>query len=201
MGNCLKNKQKQDNKRANKYKQAESVLEPARKEINKNKVPPIKRKKLRREDFMFQNMNGRLMYKPPGSIIRNDSGAGNCFSLRNLENCWVYLHDMTGQIFVDELKNCMVHIGPCSSSIFVRTCTDCKFVLSCQQLRMRDDTNCTIMLHSNTEPVVESSTNITFLSHQSIFYPEMLTHIREAKLSLWVNKWNDVYDFSQAKSD
>ena len=66
---------------------------------------------------------------------------------------------------------------------------------------MRDCHNCQIMLLSGTEPIIEACSNITFLCHQGIQYPEMMAQIKEAKLSIWQNKWSEVYDFTPNKDE
>jgi len=63
-------------------------------------------------------------------------------------------------------------IGPTKSSIFIRDCRNCKVAIFCQQLRMRDCHNLEVMLYSQTEPVVESSTNIKFIP-MVYEYPEL----------------------------
>ena len=43
--------------------------------------------------------------------------------------------------------------------------------------------------------MVEKSSNITF--HAPTYtYPQLFSHLKAAKLSLWTNKWTDVYDFT-----
>ena len=91
-------------------------------------------------------------------------------------------------------------MGPCASSIFVRNCENSKLVIICQQLRLRDCKNLHIMLFSQTEPIIEASSNITFSSFQGYSYPELLQQMKLAKLSPWNNKWSEVFDFS-AKQD
>ena len=64
-------------------------------------------------------------------------------------------------------------LGPNKSSVFLRNCTDCTFVIFCQQLRMRDCVNCKVMLYTQTEPVVEACTGIEF-STMTYWYEELL---------------------------
>jgi protein XRP2 len=53
------------------------------------------------------------------------------------------------------------------------------------------------MLFSQTEPIIESSSNITFLSAQNYYYAEFYAQMKQAKLSIWNNKWTEVFDFSK----
>jgi len=80
-------------------------------------------------------------------------------------------------------------VGPTGSSVFIRNCTDCKFVINCKQLRLRDCDNCEIMLYSQTEPVLEASKDINFHMH-NYSYPEMFEQMKKANLSIWNNKWD-----------
>jgi hypothetical protein len=107
---------------------------------------------------------------------------------------------MMAQATIDLTKNSVVVMGPCQTSTFVRNCEDTKLVLFVQQLRLRDCKNLTIMLFSQTEPIIESSSDITFISAQSYYYAEFYAQMKQAKLSLWNNKWTEVFDFSKKES-
>ena len=80
-------------------------------------------------------------------------------------------------------------------------------VVTAQQLRMRDCHNVEVMLFSQTQPVIESSTGITFVCHQVCLtclflqysYPELAVQMKAAKLSYWNNKWTDIFDFTTNK--
>ena len=48
------------------------------------------------------------------------------------------------------------------------------------------------------QPVIESSSNLTFFCHQ-YFYPELPLQMKAAKLSYLNNKWTDIYDFTPNK--
>jgi len=89
---------------------------------------------------------------------------------------------------VDKCTNSIIVLGPCSSSAFLRDCSDCLFIVTCQQLRVRDCYNCQIMLFSHTEPVIESSSGLSFLCHQ-FSYPGFLDQMNQADLPIWNNKW------------
>lgn len=90
-------------------------------------------------------------------------------------------------------------LGPNKSSVFLRNCTDCTFVIFCQQLRMRDCVNCRVMLYTQTEPVVEACTGIEF-SVMTYWYDELLCQLQMCNTSPWTNKWQDIYDFTAHKT-
>jgi len=50
------------------------------------------------------------------------------------------------------------------------------------------------MLYSVTAPVIEKCENITFLCHTYV-YDELLLNFKAAKLSVFNNKWSDIFDF------
>lgn len=54
------------------------------------------------------------------------------------------------------------------------------------------------MLYSQTEPVVESCTNIKFLS-MTYGYRELFSQMRPSMVSPWTNNWFDIYDFTPHK--
>lgn len=46
--------------------------------------------------------------------------------------------------------------------------------------------------------MIESSSAIKFVCHQ-YYYPEMVNQMKNAKVSYWNNKWNEIYDFTPNK--
>ncbi len=83
-----------------------------------------------------------------------------------------FMHQvLNGSMFVGHPLNrffwtaLYVVMGPCASSTFVRNCKSTKLVLICQQLRLRDCHDLEIMLFTQTDPIIEASTNIQFYCH------------------------------------
>jgi protein XRP2 len=66
---------------------------------------------------------------------------------------------------VDFVNNSEVVLGPSTNSVFIRNCDDSNFVIAVKQLRIRDCHNLKIMLYAQTAPVIESSSNLTFIPH------------------------------------
>jgi hypothetical protein len=50
------------------------------------------------------------------------------------------------------------------------------------------------------QPVIERCENITFLCHAYV-YDELLLNFKQAKLSIFNNKWNDVFNFNIYSND
>jgi len=80
-------------------------------------------------------------------------------------------------------------------SIFVRDCTDCVFTIACKQLRTRDCKNCTFYLYSKTEPIIETSSKMSFAPFNGAF-PGHKEAMLNANLIPDHNLWFAVYDFN-----
>ncbi|CDW83137.1 protein xrp2 [Stylonychia lemnae] len=168
------------------------------------KLTIAERKELQKK-FMFQSKTDRFLYKLPGEIN------GQQFKVDNCSECNIYIHDYHDSVYVDDCNNCVIVFGPCRGSQFIRNCNNCKIISSCQQLRLRDCHNLEIMIYTQTEvkirqslqiqiqPIIESSSKITFMCHQ-YYYPEMLEQMTQANLSIWNNKWNQIFDFTPDKT-
>ena len=63
------------------------------------------------------------------------------FKIESCTDCSIYVHDQHAQATIDLTKDSVIVMGPCASSTFVRNCSDCKMVLTTQQLRLRDCKN------------------------------------------------------------
>ncbi|CAM9461826.1 unnamed protein product [Hapterophycus canaliculatus] len=68
-------------------------------------------------------------------------------------------------------------------------------VVACQQFRARDCTDCTFFLFSSTQPVIESSVGLRFACY-TLDYFSLAGQFAAAKLSVWNNKWSQVYNFT-----
>ena len=159
--------------------------------IAQAKPPPNKelKKKLNKADYIFRGRTNEILVKRPGDIDGID------FCIRDCKQCDIYLHDRTAQVFVDDITESIVVIGPDKSSVFVRDCSNCRMIIIAGQLRVRDCHNIEIMLYSQTDPVIESSSGMQFWCLQYA-YRELSEQMQAADLSIWNNKWSDIYDFT-----
>lgn len=78
----------------------------------------------------------------------------------------MYLLDTVASLTVDYCTSCVLVTGPVESSTFIRNCKDCTFVVATAQFRTRDCEGCRFFLHSNTEPIIESSKNLEVRSDE-----------------------------------
>ncbi|KAG1683993.1 Protein XRP2 [Nymphon striatum] len=115
---------------------------------NKEKVDP--------KDYTIANLKNETIGKVPGSIN------GNQFIIDTCENANLFLLDHLNTVTVDNCKGCNIVLGPTKRSVYLRDCEDCRFVISCQQLRLRDCKRVDIFLCCATQPVIETSREIRF---------------------------------------
>jgi hypothetical protein len=64
-----------------------------------------------------------------------------------------------------------------------------------RRYRARDLTNVATLLYCQTEPVIESSKNVSFGCFAFAYLP-LASQFVAAKLSPWDNRWSEVYDFT-----
>jgi protein XRP2 len=147
------------------------------------------KQKLNRADYMFKDQIEKFAKKLPGQVD------GKMFKITGCKDSNLYLHDFHDTAQVLNCENCVIILGPNSSSCFIRDCKNCKMVVTVKQLRVRDCHNLQISLYAQTEPVIESSSGITIMPHQYV-YDEFFDQMRQAQLSIWNNKYTEVFDFT-----
>eukprot|EP00639_Heterosigma_akashiwo_P005605 CAMPEP_0194572018 /NCGR_PEP_ID=MMETSP0292-20121207/8768_1 /TAXON_ID=39354 /ORGANISM="Heterosigma akashiwo, Strain CCMP2393" /LENGTH=223 /DNA_ID=CAMNT_0039422917 /DNA_START=55 /DNA_END=722 /DNA_ORIENTATION=- len=137
----------------------------------------------------FEDKRGETLVKNPGDVD------GQPFDIAKLSNCDVVIADHSDQVQIDECNNCRIYIGACSTSVFIRNCSFCTFTIATRQFRCRDCTGCTFSLFSQTEPIIESSTELKFGAFNG-GHPNQDNHFRSAGLDPAVNKWSLIFDFN-----
>ena len=137
-------------------------------------------------------MSDQKLCKEPDSIC------GQQFSISDWNSCQIFIKDSNAGGFIDDCNDWQIMWGPGSNSVFVRDCQNCTFIIIWQQLRIRDCKNCEIMLYSQTEPVLESSSDIKYYCI-NYSYPELSDQMIESGLSIWNNQWYKQFDFTPNK--
>lgn len=148
-----------------------------------------KRKSIRKEDFMLENMQDRSVVRLPDSI------GGQQFLIENLTNCNIFLLDHMAALNMDNCTNCQLVTGPVKGSVFLRNCTNCKILCACQQLRTRDCSKTDIYLFCTTQPIIEASYKMQFGCYQ-LSYSSLAQQFTETELEIMNNTWDKVYDFT-----
>ena len=86
------------------------------------------------------------------------------------------------------------------SSVFLRNCKECNVIVCCQQFRMRSCHKINILLHCATQPIIETSFKIKFACFH-FFYGQLLSQMKAAGLSPFMNCWYNIHDFSPNTED
>lgn len=120
---------------------------------------------------------------------------GQPFDIADCKNATLLVLDNTDQVQIDNVEGSRIFVAASSESIFVRDCTNCVFTIACKQLRTRDCKNCTFYLYSKTEPIIETSTGMSFAPFNGAFKGHREAMLR-ANLIPEHNLWFAVYDFN-----
>ncbi|GMI44319.1 hypothetical protein TrCOL_g11365 [Triparma columacea] len=128
------------------------------------------------------------------TLVKEDM-KGQQFLMEESSSCSVYLLDLVASLTVDYCTSCTLVTGPIESSAFIRNCKDCTFVIAAGQFRTRECIDCRFFLYSSTEPIIETSRNLTIGCYEYHYF-NMAKHFEKSKLSVWNNKWSEVYDFT-----
>ena len=139
--------------------------------------------------FSFKDRKGEACRRTSGEID------GQCFILEDLKDCEVTLCDHSDQVTADNLDGCRIFVGASGESVFIRNCVNCEFTVACKQLRTRDCQNCVVHLYSKTEPIIETSSAMTFRCFNGA-YAAHAEHLHKANLPADLNLWFAVFDFN-----
>ena len=168
--------------------QCDSKPAPKKKQFKKAFDPTFgKDPSLNMADYMLSNAKNE-------TVVREDM-KGQQFVLEECDSCLVALQDTVAALTCDYLTNCVVVTGPVSSSAFIRNCTNCTFVVAAAQFRTRECKNCRFFLYTSTEPIIETSEKIG-MGCYDLTYFNLHSQFEGAGLSVWNNKWSEVYDFT-----
>ena len=160
------------------------------------KAPPNDASKLTREQkvelMKMTNVAGlenEVVVRKPGDVAGWDMNIDGC------KGCTIAIFDRIAALNGDECEDCKLVIGPCCSSVFLRDCKNCTIVVACQQFRTRKLENCTVLIYSQTRPIVESSRGLKFGCYP-LSYPQLPEQMALAGLSPLCNPWSAVHDFT-----
>ncbi|GAB1597718.1 tubulin-specific chaperone C-like [Argonauta hians] len=120
--------------------------------------------------------------------------------LTRLTNCTVKLYGAPSAIHIKTLKNCKVFSGPVSSAIFINDCTNCLFVVACQQLRIHQTHKCSFYIHVTSRAIIEECSDVGFAPY-NWEYPQLGLHYSIAGLNRTTNNWDFINDFNWLSTD
>ena len=95
-------------------------------------------------------------------VKQSGSIQGQPFIIANCKNCSIRIFDHCDQVQIDDVEGCQILIGASSGSIFIRNTKNCSFTVACKQFRARDCIHCTVHLHCDTEPIIETSSHMRY---------------------------------------
>uniref|UniRef100_A0A182RGD3 C-CAP/cofactor C-like domain-containing protein n=1 Tax=Anopheles funestus TaxID=62324 RepID=A0A182RGD3_ANOFN len=117
-----------------------------------------------------------------------------------LKNCLIRIEGHPGSLQFAQLDNCVVVCGPTARSIFLDDCTDCKFVVACQQLRCHRSRACDMYLYVTSRAIIEDckAIRVACYNHQ---YENIEEDFKQCGLDLSCNNWNILDDFNWLSTD
>ncbi|KAI8926534.1 tubulin binding cofactor C-domain-containing protein, partial [Entophlyctis helioformis] len=154
--------------------------------------PPPAKKRYDPAEFTFSRVVGGERVKMPGSIP-----PGMPFAIEDCKDASLFVLDASAQTTVDACENSVLVIGPCEGPVFIRDCSNCTVVCAAHQLRLRGCKDMRISLYVATQPIIETSTNVSFACYEYT-YPALQDQFKAAKLDPSKNVWWQVYDFNDS---
>ncbi|KAL4420408.1 hypothetical protein ABPG75_010064 [Micractinium tetrahymenae] len=140
----------------------------------------------------FANLKGETLVRAPGSIN------GESFSIKNLEECSVFILDYSSEVEVSNCTNCQIFIGPVDGPAIFEGCTNCQVAVAGAVFKANNCSNCEFGLYSSTQPAISGCSGIR-IACWSGAYPLLTQHFAAANLDPNNNQWNKVYDASASE--
>ncbi|KAL6058643.1 hypothetical protein QOT17_014682 [Balamuthia mandrillaris] len=120
-------------------------------------------------------------------------GASGDYSLRDLEDCKVYLCGRLHALRLHNLSHCQIYAGPVLGSVLLENCHHCTFSLAAHQLRIHSSTECDFYLLARCSPILESCTKLRFAPYNFV-YPRLTSDLEH--FSVGRNQWDQPQDFN-----
>ena len=81
------------------------------------------------DDYRFLNEEDAFKVKKINSIKMQQ------FNIEACKNSYLFVFDITANVYIDDCENCTIFIAPCESTIFVRNCKKMEIIAACKQFR------------------------------------------------------------------
>ena len=146
------------------------------------------------EGYIFENKRNETLIKLPNSINEQ------VFNIQRLENCTVYILDVSSTIFVDNCNDCRFFVGPVTDSFFLRDSRNCECSVACKQMRVKNCNEVIFFLYSKSDPHIEASFDMKFAPY-NFSYPNQREDFRRVGFNPNENRWCKVYDHSSSEGD
>ena len=146
------------------------------------------------EENLFQDKRGETLIKLPKTINEQ------AFNMKNLDNCTIYILDVSSSIYVDNCKNCHFYIAPVIDSFHLQNSSNCICSIACKQLRAKNCNDVTFFLYSVTDPQIEASFDTKFAPY-NFAYPNQDKDFKRAGFNTGESRWCKVFDQSLSLGD
>lgn len=123
----------------------------------------------------------------------------NCYQLKNLRNCSVYLMGRLKAVHMFGLEGCKVYIGAVAGASHITECRNCEIYVASHQIRIHQSIDTDFYIFVATNPIVESVNRVRF-SPFLFRYDGIDTHMKDCKLD-GRNFWDQVQDFKWLKQE
>uniref|UniRef100_A0A182NEH4 C-CAP/cofactor C-like domain-containing protein n=1 Tax=Anopheles dirus TaxID=7168 RepID=A0A182NEH4_9DIPT len=144
--------------------------------------------------WTFSERANQLIHLPVAVV--NDQ----TITASKLRNCLIRIEGHPGSLQFAQLDNCVVVCGPTARSIFLDDCTDCKFVVACQQLRCHRSRECDMYLNVTSRAIIEDCKGIR-VARYNYQYDNIEEDFRQSGLDLSCNNWHTLDDFNWLSTD
>lgn len=151
---------------------------------------PVKKYVLKLDDEFgfFQRENENIVVKHEETFMKD-------VAFRDLKNCQIRMDGGPNTVHFVSMIDCRVLCGPVSTSIFVDKCSNCTFVVACQQLRVHHTFDTNFYVHVTSRAIIEDCKGVNFAPY-NWSYDYIDEHFKKVNLDRSVNNWNLVNDFN-----
>lgn len=132
----------------------------------------------------------------PGGVVRLGSAEveGKDVEICDLRDCRVEMAGQPNVFHIRGLANCTVLVGPVSRSLLISDCSQCRFWIACQQLRVHTTTETDFYLHVTSKAIIEDCSAMRFAPY-NWKYPNLDDDYTASGLDRSRNSWDAVDDF------
>ena len=123
----------------------------------------------------------------------------NCYQLKNLKNCVVYLMGRLKAVHMLGLERCKVFIGAVAGASHITNCSHCEIYVASHQIRIHQSLDTDFYVFVATNPIVESVARVRF-SPFLLRYQGLEAHMKDCGLD-GKNLWDQVQDFKWLKQE
>lgn len=133
--------------------------------------------------------------------LNPDQLDGKDISLFNLTDCNVFLRGFANTVHLRDILNSSVTVILASRAITVNGCSNCKFKLVCQQLRINSSLDCRFEIFTSARSMLEDSKGLEFKCididslSDKVTKEETKEYLDKAQFNLDSNNWSCIDDF------